>query len=241
MISPKEAAQKQGVSYDRRTKFEVIEDLRNNGINAYPFFPPFYFVDKDSLQTQKGNMFPLAGVPNVTTVLCNESGSYLVYQSDRHGFNNQDSIYDRPIPEIALLGDSFTMGSCVQREKNVSGQLQELGFRNFNFGSSSAGPLIELAILNEYISQYRPKLIIWIFYEGNDLAGLKFERKNPILNKYLNTALFRQGLEENQTILSDALKKRLDNEIKNHQKMLFKSPDFFDASILKLRALREND
>ena len=43
------------------------------------------------------NIFPLSGLSNVETILCNESGYFALYESDRYGFNNPDEEWDKKI------------------------------------------------------------------------------------------------------------------------------------------------
>lgn len=40
------------------------------------------------LTSQYEEFLPVAGMATTTTVFCNESGEYVVYESDEHGFHN---------------------------------------------------------------------------------------------------------------------------------------------------------
>ena len=51
------------------------------------------------------------------------------------------------------------------------------------------GPLIEYATLREYFNT-NVKKVLWVYFEGNDLANLKYEKKNNILVNYLNRFKF---------------------------------------------------
>ena len=85
-------AAKLGIEYDQRTKLEVIEELMLEGIDAVPTTLPSHLVYKIGVNKEDfDSLFPLGGVSNKVTVLNNESGKYVIYKSDRYGFNNPDS------------------------------------------------------------------------------------------------------------------------------------------------------
>ncbi|MEZ4575980.1 MAG: hypothetical protein R2857_13865 [Vampirovibrionales bacterium] len=46
--------------------------------------------------------------PDSRTLLCNENGFWVDYQSDRYGFRNPDTVWDQPTADVLLVGDSFT-------------------------------------------------------------------------------------------------------------------------------------
>ena len=54
--------------------------------------------------------------------MCNESGYYSTYNSDRYGFNNSDEVWDYDNLEYLIVGDSFVWGSCVNDGFNLSSQ-----------------------------------------------------------------------------------------------------------------------
>jgi len=91
-------------SFDFRTQKAVVEDLRkeNNNKNIYQAILPNFFFKEPKFFTE---LLPLSGISNATTVLCNESGEYSIYQSDRYGFNNPDINYDNNTKEISYGGN----------------------------------------------------------------------------------------------------------------------------------------
>ena len=173
---------------DNRTKYEVTRDLRAKGRAAYPAVFPAYLMQTgldgtlhSPLTLDGRELLPLGGVARVETVLCNEPGFYVTYMSDRYGFNNPDATWDAPVG-IAAVGDSFTQGVCVKPGENYAALLHAL-----NVGSSGAGPLIELAALREYLPAMKPRIVLWFFFEGNDLPGdFAIETKSPLLRGYLD-------------------------------------------------------
>ena len=39
-----------------------------------------------------------------------------------------------------------------------------------NLGVGGFGPLLELAALTEYLTPLKPPVVLWVFFEGNDLT-----------------------------------------------------------------------
>ena len=195
-----------GKKWDTRKKSQVYEDLKkiNNKIKLV-INPNFYF-DKDYA------IFPFSGYSNSETLYCNENGYYSIYQSDRFGFNNPDEEWDKKEIEFLLIGDSFTHGACVNRPNDVASILRNLSKKSvLNLGYGGNGPLIELAILREYLNT-NVKKIIWIYLEGNDLNNLNDEIKNQILLQYLNEATFVQNLKLRQDEINNITDKIIKNE-----------------------------
>ena len=62
------------------------------------------------------------------TILCNESGYYATFISDRHGFNNIDfkGINLKRKSDWALLGDSAAIGECVFSKFNIANQIEKM-------------------------------------------------------------------------------------------------------------------
>ena len=42
-----------------------------------------------------------------------------------------------------------------------------------------------LAIVKEYVIKQKPKKVLWIHYEGNDLHDLTIENRNQFMRNYL--------------------------------------------------------
>jgi hypothetical protein len=72
--------------------------------------------------------------------------------------------------DIILLGDSYVEGHLVSNDETCSSQLAELTrLAVGNFGQSGYGTIQELRVLELYGMEQKPHLIVWFFYEGNDL------------------------------------------------------------------------
>ncbi len=71
---PARASWEQGRDYDFRTYHGVVRDLRQGGSDAFPALMPAPFFGG---WRQDWTTSALGGISSVTTVLCNELGSYL--------------------------------------------------------------------------------------------------------------------------------------------------------------------
>jgi len=80
--------------YDGRSPSEVIENLRNSGINAVPY-PSAGLFGTEGFESGGDRVYPLAGISNRTTLMCNESGQWITYESDEHGFHNPLGIWGK--------------------------------------------------------------------------------------------------------------------------------------------------
>ncbi len=205
-VPPETAAHIAGRAFDRAGVYEKIDELRKQGISAYPATPPreVYRLTQGGLIVNGKEVLPLSGISNALTVFCNESGQYSLYRSDEHGFNNPAGIWARGHVDIAVIGDSFAHGSCVAPDQNMVAGLRSRYPSTLNLGMAGNGPLLELATLREYLPALRPKVVLWLFYR-NDLADLKTESTIPLLMRYLEQASI-QNLAAQQEAIEDRLK-----------------------------------
>ena len=196
---------KTGMDFDKRPRFKVYEDLLEYDSNVIVSIPPeSYLINKSYII--KNKIFPFSGASNTLTINCNENGYYSKYQSDRYGFNNPDSEWDKKEIEYMLLGDSFAHGFCVNRPNDIASLLRNLSKKSvLNLGYAGNGPLIEYATLKEYIKP-NVKKIIWFYYEGNDIKDLGKEVNSEILIEYLNNYDFTQNLKNKQNEIDFTVK-----------------------------------
>ena len=196
---------KTGMDFDKRPRFKVYEDLLEYNSNVIVSIPPESYLINKSYKI-KNKIFPFSGVSNTLTINCNENGYYSKYQSDRYGFNNPDSEWDKKEIEYMLLGDSFAHGFCVNRPNDIASLLRNLSKKSvLNLGYAGNGPLIEYATLKEYIKP-NVKKIIWFYYEGNDIKDLGKEVNSEILIKYLTNYDFTQNLKNKQNEIDFTVK-----------------------------------
>ena len=205
-------------NFDQRSKLEIYNDLKKTNKNLQVTIAPMEILRKNEIN----KLFPLSGISNAKTIHCNENGYFSIYDSDRYGFNNPDNEWDAKKIEYLLVGDSYTHGSCVNRPNDIASNLRNLSGQSvLNLGYSANGPLIEYAVLREYLSP-NVKKILWLYYEGNDSIDLRLELKSKQLIKYYENLNYFQDLknkqlEINQLLLSLKQKRK---ESKDYAKIL---------------------
>ena len=204
-------AKKHNVIFDTRNKLEVIRDLQSRGIDAVPSIPPLELMPLQSDGTRKSvltldgtEVLPHGGMSNKVTVYCNESGTHEWYESDEHGFHNPKGVWSAAQIDVVALGDSYTQGHCVASDTNFVALIRRHYPRTLNLGINGQGPLMTLATLRDYALSLKPKVVLWFFYEGNDMTDLAEEKKSPLLMRYLQSD-FRQPLLQRQTDIDQAL------------------------------------
>ena len=227
-----------------RNKYDVIQDLKKSkNIDVVPSIVPRTFITKKLIISGE-NIFPLGGVSNTMTVFCKEGEKFSIYKSDRHGFNNPDSEWDNDKIIWFLIGDSFTQGSCVQPGDDFASRIRFLTKQSaVSLGMSGNGPLLELASLKEYALKKKPKVVLWFYFERNDLEDLKQEKSSSVLINYLNDD-FTQNLYSKQFEIDEKLKlyiKLAESEyIKKIPKIDKNSEKFLSfKKIIRLQILRD--
>ena len=110
-------AKQMGVPYDTRTKMEVLDDLRDSGVEAFPNVQPI-FIGSNGLTAKKGPIYPLGTISNSTTILHNQSGYYPVIETDEHGFNNPKGLYNKNDIDIILIGEMSSENHLMNIEKS---------------------------------------------------------------------------------------------------------------------------
>ena len=229
---------------DKRTKIEIIEDFRKNGVDAYlQIFPEVLINDpltQNGFKTKKGNIFPLGAISNVTTILKNEHGFHPIIENDEHGFNNPKGLYKEKEVNIVMTGDSFAEGNSVYADDNIQSILRKLGYKVLSIGMSGNGPLVELASIKEYAEFIKPKVLLWFYFENDITENLKNEKKSSFLMQYLNDENFSQNLLTRQNEIDFVLKKYLNNhEIEYRKKQKKPRITFISQSIINLIKLYE--
>jgi hypothetical protein len=200
--------------FDTRTKFEVYCDLKKKGIDSFPETHPSDLLSKDiRFRIDGEDIFPLSGIANQRIIFCNEWGKYVFIDSDEMGFRNPPNIWDSGKIQVALIGDSFTAGSCVPERDTIASIIRDKYPLTLTLGRAGNGPLIEYATLKEFLPSQKPRFVFWLYFEGNDLSGLRKELKVPFLQKYINSN-FSFGLKNYQSEVNDQLKDFINTEIK---------------------------
>jgi hypothetical protein len=94
---------------------------------------------------------------------------------DQNGFRNDHEIGEA---SVVVLGDSFVEAGLVPTNDLLTTRLNKLlGTEVANLGQSGYGPQQELIVLRRYGLPLKPRLVLWFFFEGNDLLDMpRYER-----------------------------------------------------------------
>ena len=188
---------------DSRTTLEYYLDNKNKSIVLQTHGELIYDNNQEPF-------FALTGLSNISTILCNVTGNYITYKSDRFGFNNNDNKWKDKKVDSVFLGDSFTHGFCVTRDKNfISNYEKKTNSKSLNLGLSGYGPMEYYAIFKEFVVKIKPKKVFFIWSESNDLYNFnQVYENNEILRNYLINN-FNQNLWEKQKLVDKNAKQRL--------------------------------
>lgn len=200
---------------DRKwSRLETVLSLRDSGIDAQPSYSPQTLLT--DFHTQHG-FLPAGRISNVSTVVCNELGTPLIYKSDKYGFSNPPGTWEMDETDIMVVGDSNAQGWCVKPSQSYAGILRSKGLSVNNLGIAGNGPLLMLASLKEYIEKISPKVVFWFHYEGNDLDDLQIEKNNSLLQRYLLEPDYRQNILSKQEKIDSVLRDDVNNYIDNFE------------------------
>lgn len=126
----------------------------------------YQLLQKDVPEQHRSYPYAPAGYPTFDVTLT----------SDRYGFRNQTSLDHYP---IVAVGDSFVAGSHVSDEQAwVSLLSKKMNTDIYNLGASGVDPGI---YWNNFVllgQQFKPKLVLFMIYEGND-----FKRISPVIEQ----------------------------------------------------------
>jgi hypothetical protein len=77
--------------------------------------------------------------------------------------------------ELVFVGDSFTEALLVPSDEVVSARLgRHYRVPVANYGMMTYGPYQELEVTRRYALPLRPKVVVWLFFEGNDLGDVRY-------------------------------------------------------------------
>jgi hypothetical protein len=187
-----DTAAKLGIPFDHRDKSQVVDDLRAQGIEAYPGMPRDLLWQADVKQRVGSEFYPLSQVANRPIVDCNESGKYRIYLSDDYGFNNPPGLYDAGRADIAAVGSSYALGFCVPPGREFVSVLRQHYARTLNFGMAGSHVPTMYAALREYVAPLHPPIVLWVMYPS---AIESYELDDPIMHSYLRPDFSQHLLE----------------------------------------------
>ncbi|MGH9905146.1 MAG: hypothetical protein ACRD8U_06115, partial [Pyrinomonadaceae bacterium] len=97
------------------------------------------------------------------------------YRTDEQGFRNPDGVRRA---DVVFIGDSFTEGATVEENDTFVRQVGAAsGLSVVNLGRGAYGPQQELIVLERYGLAYRPRVVVWQLFEGNDLPDASLFRE----------------------------------------------------------------
>jgi len=219
-------------TFDKRSRLEFYQDRRKINKDVVLSVTPNLLLTEKNL-----NLYPLSGISNRETVMCNENGYYSIYNSDRYGFNNPDYEWDSKFIDYLFIGDSYTQGACVNPGENIPDHLRKISKKSvLNLGMAGNGTLIEYATLKEYAENKNIKNLILIF-TLNDIEDIEIEKNNFFLKKYLDNENYTQNLKLKQKIIDEYLIDFQNNKITEIQSYKYdfvkiaKTRDFIKKSL----------
>lgn len=162
------------------------EDAQKQSARLRNSLPPAYTLKQlnNELGTTRLADALLGGIPHEPVLLCSRDGQPIVYEADRFGFNNPDSVYRGRI-DLVVVGDSFVEGHCLPRGSDLVSQIRTALPGTAGLGMRGSGPMIELAMLGRFASALRPRTVVVAFFEGNDWENLRAGLDMPWLRDAL--------------------------------------------------------
>jgi hypothetical protein len=110
---------------------------------------------------------PLGTQPHADIASCNEGYGFITYRSDRYGFRNSDSQWDRRIDAV-LIGASYVQGGCVGDGAYWPHLLSEsFGLNAVSLATGSNTPKIYRALTEAFVPMASPRFAI-LFLTPND-------------------------------------------------------------------------
>jgi hypothetical protein len=222
----KRAALEAGRPYDSRSRFKAYVDLKAKDPEATIYVTPLYTLARDQegvdyrpmIKVDGHDTLPLGGQSRRQTLYCNENGQYIIFHSDEHGFRNPREIWGSDGIQVVILGDSFGNAACVEEENSHTHVIRTAYPKTLNFSASANGPPLVLAYMSEYVRHLKPKFVLWMFFEGNDMDNLNFEKNVPLLLEYLKDPNFEQGLIRSQARIDAALERFVNGKMDEYRK-----------------------
>lgn len=118
----------------------------------------------------------------------------IVIQIDQYGFRNGSG--PAGVEDFAL-GDSFCMGHHMTGDLIWANRLAaSTGKRIYNMGVSGTGPMQQVLLLEHFLTTYpeefRPKRLLWMIFEGNDLENsYAMKRRETADREHWYSGIFR--------------------------------------------------
>ncbi len=175
---------------DVATARTVTATFRANGLDALGHYCGASYlregaggVLRSRLSIDDTETLPLSGLAGNHLIKVDDS-KVTVRRTDAYGFNNPPGQWQ--IGAAMVTGDSFAFGADVPFGEGFVDRARARLKPLVNLACGGNGPLLELAAVVEYGPLLRPAVVLWAYYEGNDLTkDIVRERAAPILARYL--------------------------------------------------------
>ena len=182
---------------DYRKTFSISSDV--------PWEQPGYLPDLELLAKPEPHYSAkiLFNRGNIGQALCLPPRQAEPFESryDKNGFRNDQDLTSA---EIAVIGDSYVESAMIPSSLLATTRLMEIQPKTVaNLGQSGYGPQQELAVLKRYALPLHPKSVVWVFYEGNDLADAEgYAWKVSSLNSVWNSmdGVWNRSLTKNSLL-----------------------------------------
>lgn len=106
-------------------------------------------------------------VPHSEVFVATEGGARLRF--DRYGFNNDDAVWDRAGPRLAVLGDSFVEATEVPREHNAVSRLAAMlpGTVVLNLGRTASTPMQSVELFSRVAARERIDALLFALSDNH--------------------------------------------------------------------------
>ena len=101
---------------DTRSQLEVLKNLNDSGIKAYPNVFPHLFIKSNGLINPNVNIYPLGGISNITTILENELDQTILNFVLIRNIRSRISFFKKSVQESESL--SLTTFKSILRKSN---------------------------------------------------------------------------------------------------------------------------
>lgn len=155
-----------------RAHVQQVNPLREEGLKATLNITPKHLVGGNKPKINGDEVLPVRRSCELGGRPVQRDQEVVYHENDENGFTNPSGVYDKDSLKVVVIGDSFAYGFCIEPDNTIVGVVRQAYPDTLNLGMSGSGPVIERAGIVEYPSQHRPRVMLWMYYEGNSLEDL---------------------------------------------------------------------
>jgi PAS domain S-box-containing protein len=151
--------------------FKLIDYRKTFSTGVHLWEQPGYLPDPELLARPESHhsVKILFDRGNIGQALClpHHDAEPFELRYDKDGFRNDQDLASA---DIAVIGDSYIESQMMPSPMLATTRLAGITQKTVaNLGQSGYGPQQELAVLKRFGVPLHPKVVVWVFYEGNDL------------------------------------------------------------------------